>query len=78
VNKAEHKLAVKKVMTDHLKEKGWPNLTDQQVLLELMPMWRKLEQAKLILPGMTFKKFCETAERKALEAMFGVNMRMSP
>lgn len=55
----------KAVMVEHLKAKGYPNLTTQQILNERKPMWIALEEAHLIQPGMNYRAFSEISEREA-------------
>ena len=53
-----HKEKIKKVMTDHLTQTcGWPECSPEQVMAELKPMWVKIEEAGLVLPGMNFQHF---------------------
>ena len=52
-----HKEKIKKSMVDHLTSIGYPNIPDELIMRELKPMWLKLEEAGLILPGMTFQHF---------------------
>jgi hypothetical protein len=59
---------IKQVMTKHLREKGYPNMSNIQILGELRPMWIKLEEAGLIQPGMTFAAFKDHAEAQFLFA----------
>lgn len=61
-----HKEAIKKAMLDHLTTVGWPNVPNETVLRELKNMWIKIEEAGLILPGMTFEAFCSHANDQFL------------
>jgi hypothetical protein len=59
-----HKEKMKKIMVDHLTEKhGYPNCTLEQIGQELKEMWVKLEDANLILEGMTFQAFFMHADQ---------------
>jgi hypothetical protein len=53
---------IKKVMLEHLKSKGYPNMTPEQIMRELKPMWVKLEELNLIQPGWNFTQFCMIAQ----------------
>lgn len=62
VEKEQYKVKVKKLMVDHLIHVlGYPNCTDEQILKELKPMWIKIEEAGLILPGMKYAHFVAIA-----------------
>lgn len=52
---------IKKVMRDHIVATYGENFTPEQVMNELKNMWIKLEEAKLIQPGMSFQAFAEIA-----------------
>ena len=67
---AEFKAEAKAVMLEHLKSKGYPDMTTQQILDELKPLYVKLEEAKLIPAGMNFKTFVQIAREKAMHADF--------
>ena len=66
---------IKKVMVDYLTTKGFPNISDDQIFMELKPMWLKLEESGLLQPGMNFQAFLQIAQVKRQEAqmsnMFG-------
>jgi hypothetical protein len=74
--KYELKSKIKKVMVDHLTTLGYPDMTPKEILDELKPMWIKLEEAGLIMPGMNFMAFHAQALEKAMLAdinsMFGI------
>lgn len=53
---------IKKVMLEHLKSKGYPNMTPEQIMRELKPMWVKLEELNLIQSGWNFTQFCMIAQ----------------
>lgn len=55
------KAQIRKVMIDHLKSKGYPNMTSKQILAELKPLWIKLEEAKLLQPNWNYNQFVEIA-----------------
>lgn len=65
---ADHKEKIKKVMLDHLTPLGWPQAPNELVMHELKAMWLKIEEAGLILPGMTFEYFCAHANNQFLMA----------
>jgi hypothetical protein len=52
---------IKKVMVDHLITIGYPKITNEQILRELKPMWIKIEEAGLVVPGMNFQNFAAIA-----------------
>ena len=62
------------VMLGHLKTKGWPNMTDQQILNELKPMWVRLEESGLTL-GIDFRTFVTIAHIKLREIVIFDQMR---
>ena len=62
---ANYKEKIKKVMVDHLASIS-PNLSPERVMQELNPMWVKIEEAGLKLPGMTYQGFCEQANSQFL------------
>ena len=53
---------IQKVMVDHLTTLGYPDITREQILAELKPMWIKLEEAGLIQPGMSFVAYADAAQ----------------
>ena len=57
----ELKTKIKDVMLAHLNSKGYPNLTGDEILAELKPMWNAIEEAGLKQPGMTFEDFVQRA-----------------
>lgn len=57
---------IRKIIVDHLTTKGYPNLTEQQIMAELKPMWIKLEEAKLLQPGWTFPQFVKIANEQMI------------
>lgn len=76
------KRQIRNVLIEHLSAKGWPNLTDQQIVDELKPMWIKLEESQLVQPGWTFNQFNRVAREKLQEIQimdqlraFGMNFR---
>lgn len=60
---ADHKEKIRKVMVDHLTTLGYPDIEPQKIADELKSMWIKLEEAGLILQGMSFQAFCEHANQ---------------
>ena len=62
----ELKAKVRQIMLDHLAMKGYPNMTEEQTLAELKPMWIKFEEAHLIQPGWRYARFVETATAVAV------------
>lgn len=56
---------IRKVMIDHLKSKGYPNMTADQIMAELKPMWLKLEDAGLIKKGWRYGQYVEIAQAQA-------------
>lgn len=67
----ELKNQCKKVMLEHLESIGYPNVQSQTILQELLPMWKKLDEASLVEQvkglGWTFQQFQEMANRVAQE-----------
>lgn len=63
----EIKTKIKDVMVSHLITLGYPEIQPPQVMNELKPMWVKLEEANLILPGMTFAAYYQVAEQKFIQ-----------
>jgi hypothetical protein len=78
VKPEEHKSKIKKVMIDHLTSLGYPDMTTQEIMAQLKPMWIKLEEANLVIPGMTLQGFAEHATNEAMKAdlmnLFGVSI----
>lgn len=64
------KVKVKASMIEYLKTKGYPNMSIDEVLQELKPMWLKLEEEGLIQSGMSFRAFQEHAMERAIQASF--------
>lgn len=64
----ELKEKIKTVMIDHLKSIGYPNITNEQIMNELKPMWIKLEEANLIQSGMSFQEFTLHAQQQFMIA----------
>lgn len=62
---SDRKARIKKSMMDHLKSKGYPNLTSAQILAELKPMWDKLGQEGLLQPGWNYGSFVQIAHAQA-------------
>lgn len=64
----------RKVMTDHLVSKGYPNLTRQGILREVKNLWNALDVAGLMpeirAAGHTYESFCQRALAKAQESAF--------
>lgn len=65
-----HKEKCKKVMIHHLTELGYPNLSNQEIANEFKDMWRKLEEAGLILPGMSYEQYLDHANYEFVKAEF--------
>lgn len=59
---ANHNEKIRKVIDDHLTALGYPAMETDAIMRELKPMWIKLEEARLLLPGMTFEAFCAHAD----------------
>lgn len=57
----EQKAKIRKVMIDHLKSKGYPNMTSKEILAELKPMWVKLGNLGLLHKGWRYDEFVEIA-----------------
>lgn len=55
------KAKIRKVMIDHLKSKGYPNMTSKDILEELKPMWNKLGSLGLLHQNWTYGQFVEIA-----------------
>lgn len=69
---AELKEKCRAVILEHLKTKGYPNLTRRGIINELKPMWLKLEDLGLTEhlkeAGWTYQKYVDTATKAAQEA----------
>lgn len=65
---------IKKVMVDHLTSIGYPTISNEQIMRELKPMWIKIEEAGLIVPGMNFQGFAEIANHHFLIAEINETM----
>lgn len=63
-----HKEKVKKVMLDHLTTLGYPDIADEQIMAELKNMWTKLEEAGLIIEGMSYHAYVNLANHCFLMA----------
>jgi hypothetical protein len=50
---------IRKVMIDHLKAKGYPNMTSNEILAELKPMWNKLGNLGLLHANWRFDEFVQ-------------------
>lgn len=73
---AELKEKVRKIMLEHLKEKGLrmplsPIRDLAKLQNELKPMWIKLETAGLIQRDWNFIEFCKIAELMAFQSLVG-------
>lgn len=64
--KAAHKEKVRVVMMDHLVSVGFPNLSNDKIMNELKNLWIKLEEANLIVSGMSFRAFQDQANNQYL------------
>lgn len=62
---SEQKVKIKKLMIDHLKSKGYPNMTSKAILAELKPMWIMLEEAGLVNSNWKYTQFVNIAEAQA-------------
>jgi hypothetical protein len=69
-NMEMHKEKCQKVMMYHLAELGYPNMTRQQIVNELKDMWRKLEEAGLIVDGMNYQEYLQQADYALTKAEF--------
>lgn len=69
-NMEMHKEKCRKVMIHHLTELGYPNMTRQEIMNELKDMWRKLEEAGLIVEGMTYAEYVAEADYAFTKAEF--------
>lgn len=61
MDNTEKKTKIRAVMIDHLKSKGYPNMTSKAILAELKPMWTKLGTMGLLHPDWTYKQFVDLA-----------------
>lgn len=60
--KAAYKAKVKKLIVDHITTVcGYPNCTNEQIMQELKPLYVKIEEADLKLPGLTYAHFVAIA-----------------
>lgn len=83
----ELKTKCKGIMETHLKSKGYPNLSDQQIMNELPEMWKLFENEGLMEElknkGYSYQRFVQTAQSKAMQvrmeeelgSLFGVKLR---
>lgn len=62
---SEQVLKIRSVMITHLKSKGFPDLSHEEIIGELPAMWRKLEEEQLIQDGMTYQGFCSSAAEQS-------------
>jgi len=62
IEKEELTAKIKKVMVDHLTTVGYPDITNEQIISQLKPMWIKLEESGLPLTGMNFNGFVNIAQ----------------
>ena len=69
-NMEMHKEKCQKVMKHHLAELGYPNMTRQEIVNELPEMWRKLEEAGLIIKGMNYQEYLQQADYALTKAEF--------
>lgn len=65
---AAHREKIKKVMVDHLTTLGHPKVEYEVIMKELKAMYLKIEEAGLILPGMTFHGFQQMASNHLMIA----------
>ncbi len=67
----ELKEKIRQSMLDHLKTKGYPDMTNQQIIHELPNLWRKLDADGLleqpVKAGLTYQHFVNIALSKANE-----------
>lgn len=61
MNVTEQKAKIRQVMIDHLKSKGYPNMTSKEILSELKPMWVKLGTLGLLNADWKYDQFVEIA-----------------
>ena len=66
----EHKEKCRKVMIHHLTELGYPNMTREEIVNELKDMWRKLEEAGLVVDGMNYQDYLANADYALAKAEF--------
>ena len=57
---------IRKVIFDHLNSLGYPNMTNQEIMQELEPMWIKLTQAGLIKDGLNFMGYLQHANEQLI------------
>lgn len=67
----ELRIKCRTVMLSYLKSKGYPKMTRREILAELLPMWKKLDENGLVEPvkamGGSFQQFQDLAVRIAQE-----------
>jgi hypothetical protein len=67
----ELKAKIKASMNEHLVSKGYPDISNDQIIQELPAMWKKLESEGLleepIKQGMTYQHFVNIALHKKHE-----------
>lgn len=61
MDQQELRAKLKAVMEAHLRTKGYPRMTSEQIMRELKPMWIAIEEAGLVQQGMSFQGFREQA-----------------
>lgn len=59
------KARIRHVMEEHLRSKGFPDMTRDQIFGELKPMWIKLEEAQLTRPNWRYADFVKVAQSQA-------------
>lgn len=59
-------------MMDHLKSKGYPDMSAEAIMAELKPMWIKLEDAGLIQFGWRYRDFVEIAQNEYMRSEFTI------
>jgi hypothetical protein len=62
----------REVIVTHLNSRGFPKLSRQQVLNELLTMWKKMDAVGLVTElraqGWTYGKYVESAKKAAKDA----------
>lgn len=71
MNRDELKSKIKQVMLDHLTPLGYPHMSTEEILKELKPMYIKLEESGLTVPGMSYAEYVRHAEEQKLFADLG-------
>ena len=67
---------LKAIMLEHLKTKGYPNITMDQIMAELKPMWIKLEESGLLPSGVSFNNFVQSANARYIFQQMMDNFRI--